>query len=102
MQKLFYLAALYAFECHLNRIDISVGIERHFIDTGCTMIAAFISQRTAMVDNVVIFRSRYVHDGMVTFPIVLTLLAVVLLGALLGLIASWFSVHRHIRDIEPS
>ena len=26
----------------------------------------------------------------------------VLLGALLGLIASWFSVHRHIRDIEPS
>ncbi|MGL5948186.1 MAG: permease-like cell division protein FtsX [Aeromonas sp.] len=25
----------------------------------------------------------------------------VLLGALLGLIASWFSVHRHIRDIEP-
>jgi cell division transport system permease protein len=26
----------------------------------------------------------------------------ILLGALLGLIASWFSVHRHIRDIEPS
>jgi cell division transport system permease protein len=26
----------------------------------------------------------------------------VLLGALLGFVASWFSVHRHIRDIEPS
>ncbi|MDO2949049.1 permease-like cell division protein FtsX [Aeromonas simiae] len=29
-------------------------------------------------------------------------LNLILLGALLGLIASWFSVHRHIRDIEPS
>ncbi|ALP40107.1 permease-like cell division protein FtsX [Aeromonas schubertii] len=29
-------------------------------------------------------------------------LNLILLGAFLGLIASWFSVHRHIRDIEPS
>ncbi|MGL5038695.1 MAG: permease-like cell division protein FtsX [Aeromonas sp.] len=27
---------------------------------------------------------------------------VILLGALLGLVASWYSVHRHIREIEPS
>ncbi|MGL5036503.1 MAG: permease-like cell division protein FtsX, partial [Aeromonas sp.] len=29
-------------------------------------------------------------------------IGVILLGALLGLVASWYSVHRHIREIEPS
>ena len=63
-ESLFYFSFRYSFEGHLNRIDVSVLVESHPVDTSHPMVACRIVQRTTVVNDVIIFRIRHMYNGM--------------------------------------